>query len=112
MSDRIDELVHAVNKMTFTMADTWFDGSDVDASARFAAKDAVMETVTELATIARKAEVERKRGDFFRDALADACGCPPRPVEVACQEGGPCPFISDDYPDYAACWDEVERRQR
>lgn len=73
MSDRIDELADAVNKMTFTMADTWFDGSDVDASARFAAKDAVMETVNELATIAREAEA---MVDWLVQYAVDCGECP------------------------------------
>ena len=58
---------------------------------------------------------ERKRGDFFRDAL-DAIGeCPPSHLDYPCKglKGEPCPLLTDDgYTDYAACWDEEERRQR
>gem|GEM_PF-4517044 len=38
------------------MADEWFDGNDMSAGERFAAKDALMALVTDLATIAREAE--------------------------------------------------------
>lgn len=57
-----------------------------------------------------EAEVQRKRADFFRDALAEQ-GCPPRSRGIPCA-GQPCPYDCDGDPDYAACWDEVERRQR
>lgn len=58
---------------------------------------------------------ERKRGDFFRDALHDLGECPPAHLDYPCKgrAGEPCPHLTDDgYTDYAACWDEVERRQR
>lgn len=63
----------------------------------------------------REAEVQRKRGDFFRDALHDLGECPPAHLDYPCKgrAGEPCPHLTDDgYTDYAACWDEVERRQR
>lgn len=54
--------------------------------------------------------MQRKRGDFFRDVLADELGCPPHTLR-SCPRG--CPFADAfDEADYAACWDEVERRQR
>lgn len=62
----------------------------------------------------REAEVQRKRGDFFRDAL-DALNLCPTGDDYPCKgcKGEPCPYQADDgAPDYAACWDEVERRQR
>ena len=59
MTDRIDELVHEADCIAFKMADEWFDGSDVSAGERFAAKDELMTLVTELATIAREAKAER-----------------------------------------------------
>ena len=51
-----------------------------------------------------------RRGDFFRDQLAIESLCP----RVApCDDGSLCPFIDcDGDPDYAACWDEVEARNR
>ena len=53
---------------------------------------------------------ERKRADFFRDQLAEQ-GCPPRSLNLPCTQG--CILVDDeDNPDFAACWDEVERRQR
>lgn len=56
---------------------------------------------------------ERKRGDFFRDALHALHFCPTvddYPCKGRAKE--PCPYMTGDGPDYAACWDEVERRQR
>jgi len=58
--------------------------------------------------------IERKRGDFFRDALAALGECPTGddyPCKGRTDEE--CPYTrSDGYIDYAACWDEVERRHR
>jgi hypothetical protein len=55
-----------------------------------------------------EAEVQRKRADFFRDQLASRYECPDFPCKgQACLHKD-----SDGYPDCAACWDEVERRQR
>ena len=48
---------------------------------------------------------------FFRDQLT-RLGCPPRSVQRRPCRGVPCPFERDGDVDYAACWDEVERRQR
>ena len=61
-----------------------------------------------------EAEVQRKRADFFRDAL-DALNLCPTTDDYPCRgrKGEPCPYLTDaGHPDYAACWDEVERRQR
>ena len=58
---------------------------------------------------------ERKRADFFRDALHALHECPPRYLDYPCKgrKGEACPYEGDDgIPGYAACWDEVERRQR
>jgi len=59
-------------------------------------------------------DTERKRGDFFRDALDALHECPPVHLDYPCKgrKGKPCPYEGDDGIDYAACWDEVERRQR
>lgn len=57
---------------------------------------------------------ERKRGDFFRDALHALNLCPTGD-DYPCKDAidGLCEFIcSDGAPDYAACWDDVERRRR
>lgn len=61
----------------------------------------------------REAEVQRKRGDFFRDALAGLAICPKIPLKPECIfRPYECVHLVDGEPDYAACWDEVERRQR
>ena len=59
-------------------------------------------------------EEQRKRADFFRDALDALHECPPAHLDYPCKgrKGEPCPYEGDDGIDYAACWDEVERRQR
>jgi len=57
---------------------------------------------------------ERKRADFFRDALDALHECPTGD-DYPCKDakGEPCPYLTDaGIPGYAACWDEVERRQR
>jgi len=62
----------------------------------------------------KQVEIERRRGDFFRDMLALDVGCP-RTDDYPCKghKGEPCPYTTDEGDiDYAACWDEVERRQR
>lgn len=59
----------------------------------------------------REAEVQRKRGDFFRDVLHALNICPDGD-DYPCKGRKTCPYDDDGYPDYAACWDEVERRQR
>ena len=59
-------------------------------------------------------EEQRKRADFFRDALDALHECPTGD-DYPCKgrKGEPCPYLTDaGYPGYAACWDEVERRQR
>ena len=99
MSDRIDELVAAIDANTLLQ----WDGRDV-----------ALEAAHELATIAREADIQRKRADFFRDALDALHECPTGD-DYPCKDakGEPCPYLTDKgYPDYAACWDEVERRQR
>ena len=70
MSDSIDELVHGVDCIVFKMADEWFDGNDMSAGERFAAKDALMALVTDLATIAREAEVEADKWRKVAEWLA------------------------------------------
>jgi len=57
---------------------------------------------------------ERNRADFFRDQLHALHDCPPVHLDYPCKgrKGEPCPYEGDDGIDYAACWDEVERRQR
>ncbi|MDY0228131.1 MAG: hypothetical protein RBR38_15060 [Desulfomicrobium apsheronum] len=60
-------------------------------------------------------DIQRKRADFFRDQLHALHECPPRYLDYPCKgrKGEPCPYLTDaGIPDYAACWDEVERRQR
>jgi len=62
----------------------------------------------------KQVEIERRRGDFFRDMLAEECLCPSGD-DYPCKghKGEPCPYTTDEGDiDYAACWDEVERRQR
>ena len=68
-----------------------------------------------LSGAAEQIATERKRADFFRDQFAAIMTCPPPPLITACtgKPGGDCPYLDDGgYPDYATCWDEVERRQR
>lgn len=61
----------------------------------------------------KQVEIERKRGDFFRDMLVELFGCPPSSVQTMCDHGGACPFMDDDMEsDATECWDEVEWRQR
>ncbi len=145
MSDRIDELVAAIDANTLLQ----WDGKDValvaahelaaiarEAEARADDEALLRETAeTNLASAlvameaARKvrdiwgamcekrrteAEVQRKRGDFFRDALDALHECPPVHLDYPCKgrKGEACPYDGDDGIDYAACWDEVERRQR
>lgn len=56
-------------------------------------------------------DIQRNRADFFRDQLASRYECPD--VDDYPCKGKPCPYDrDDDGTDYAACWDEVERRQR
>lgn len=60
----------------------------------------------------KQVEAERKRGDFFRDMLAELYGCPPLEVRPMCVYSA-CPFLDDDTgADFAECWDEVERARR
>lgn len=59
-------------------------------------------------------DIQRKRADFFRDKLHALNLCPTTD-DYPCKgaQGEPCPYLTDaGHPDYAACWDEVERRQR
>lgn len=69
----------------------------VDASVLLEAADAIT--------------TERTRADFFRDQLHALHECPTGD-DYPCKEGGVCLFRNGGFPDYAACWDEVERRQR
>lgn len=57
---------------------------------------------------------ERKRGDFFRDALDTLHECPMASLRPNCCIFRPyeCVHLVDGAPDYAACWDEVEARRR
>ena len=56
-------------------------------------------------------EEQKRRADFFRDQLAEGYECPPPYLDYPCCE--PCPYEGDDgIVNYAACWDEVERRRR
>lgn len=58
----------------------------------------------------KQVEAERKRGDYFRDALVEMYGCPPPSVQVMCEHGS-CPFMNDDWgSDAAECWDDVAAR--
>jgi hypothetical protein len=58
-------------------------------------------------------EEQRKRADFFRDALADLATCPKVALKPECiYRPYECVHLVDDNPDYASCWDEVERGQR
>ena len=61
----------------------------------------------------READIQHNRADFFRDAL-DALNLCPTTDYYPCKgrKGEACPYDGDDGIDYAACWDEVERRQR
>jgi hypothetical protein len=105
MSDHIDELV------TMLQQDSPFrDGTLSYKSWRNERDNAAVE----LATIAREADIQRKRADFFRDALDALHECPTGD-DYPCKDakGEPCPYLTDaGIPGYAACWDEVERRQR
>ena len=56
-------------------------------------------------------EEQKRRADFFRDAFHALHECPTGD-DYPCKEGGVCLFRNGGFPDYAACWDEVERRQR
>ena len=77
--------------------------------------EAVYAVESQLENYADMVAAERKRADFFRDQFAAIMTCPPPPLSTACtgKPGGDCPYLDDGgYPDYATCWDEVERRQR
>lgn len=64
------------------------------------------------ATVSNKQiEIERKRGDYFRDMLVELYGCPPPSVHPMCNYAG-CPFVDDEELDGAECWDDVERGRR
>ncbi len=76
--------------------------------------EAVYAVESQLENYADMVAAERKRADFFRDAL-DALNECPTGDDYPCKgaTGEPCPYLTDaGHPDYAACWDEVERRQR
>jgi len=110
MSDRIDELVETVR--------TACEVIDDEGSTPSRPCTVYGDALTELATIAREnaaeADIQRKRADFFRDQLDALNGCPTGD-DYPCKDrkGEPCPYLTDaGIPDYAACWDEVERRQR
>ena len=76
--------------------------------------EAVYAVESQLENYADMVATERKRGDFFRDQLDALHECPPAHLDYPCKgrKGEPCPYEHDDGIDYAACWDEVERRQR
>ena len=111
MSDRIDELVETVR--------TACEVIDDEGSTPSRPCTVYGDALTELAAYIERLEAERdeqhKRADFFRDALDALHECPPAHLDYPCKgrKGEACPYEGDDgIPGYAACWDEVERRQR